>query len=80
MRLLTNGYRTGERNYPSWRGEILRRLVTWANDLQIKVKVITSPRHASEELDGKSLRDFLENINTDFIVVEDIQTHEVENS
>ena len=59
-------------------GEILRRLVTWANDLQIKVKVITSPRHASEELDGKSLRDFLENTNTDFIVVEDIQTHEVE--
>jgi methionyl-tRNA formyltransferase len=58
-------------------GEILRRLVTWANDSQFTVKVITSPRHVSEELDGKSLRNFLENTNIDFIAVEEIQTHEV---
>jgi methionyl-tRNA formyltransferase len=59
-------------------GEILRSLAAWAIHSGVDLKVITSPRHASEISKGDSLSEYLSRKNVKYLVTEDIDSDEVE--
>ena len=58
-------------------GDILRKLCAWAISEDITTKVITSPRHSNETVNGVTLNEFLESIKLSYITVEDITHHSV---
>lgn len=58
-------------------GKLLRTLCRWALSEGAPCRVITSPRHAEEEVDGVRLVDFLNKERIDHLVVGDISRKEV---
>ena len=53
-------------------GILLRSICLWAKSERLPVKVITSPRHNDEIVDGESLENFLRSRNVDHISTDDI--------
>lgn len=60
-------------------GTLLRNICLWAKSQRLPVKVITSPRHNGEIVDGESLEYFLKNLKVDVISVNSI-SHKTVNS
>jgi methionyl-tRNA formyltransferase len=58
---------------------LLREVSLWANDSSYSLKVITSPRHSEEKVDGQTLIDFLDLNNISYLVVADIDCDLVRN-
>ncbi len=58
-------------------GEFLRTLCQWAKSEGAPIKVVTSPRHADENLRGIRLIDFLVKENINHLVVDDISNASV---
>lgn len=58
-------------------GQLLRMLSKWAPENGYTVKVITSPRHAVEQLDGMALDAYFTSSGVDCLVTEKIDTPEV---
>lgn len=55
-------------------GEVVRMLCEWAPSNGYAISVITSPRHALEELDGQPFQTFLEARGINYLVAEKIDT------
>lgn len=58
-------------------GRLLRQLCLWAKSQSTPLKVVTSPRHASESLDNESLSEFLTRNGVEHISVDDISAGSV---
>jgi methionyl-tRNA formyltransferase len=53
-------------------GTLLRRLCLWATSQGVPIKVVTSPRHATEVVDGESLSEFLFCHKIENVTIEDL--------
>jgi len=60
-------------------GRLLRDLCVWAPSNKYHVSVITSIRHALETINNETLESFLKRNNISYLVVDNIETEEVEN-
>lgn len=55
-------------------GKLLVDLMIWSKSKNIKVKVVTSTRHANDQIDNKKFTDYLEDHKIDYFVSKDINS------
>lgn len=58
-------------------GEFVLQLLCWCNSNGLNCKVITSPRHANERLNGEFFHEKLQAMNADYLIIEDITNDDV---